>query len=164
MKVFFLDYILNVSIVLCALVVSGWLYEVGWGFYYQHANISNFYQSSGLLALDVCEGDEHQSVVSDRQVFGTDVGYSADLTKELNWITEAGPIKVYEENKKPFVENKEGNQLIQNLPTTLSAGEYEWTFYITLDIYGHDRDVIPPVKSNIFNVLECQDETIDTNN
>lgn len=157
MKTFLLEYTANVVFALLILLVGGLFVEQIYGFYYRYAPIDAFYENRQFLALDVCEGDEHQSVLSERYLYGTELGYSAEVSKELLRIESGESIKVWEETTQPFVEvTTTGTvQRIQKLPTDLEAGIYKWVLYITLDVYGNDRQVIPPVESNLFNISNC---------
>lgn len=158
MKNFLIEYTANVVFALLILLVGGLFVEQVYGFYYRYASVDNFYENRQFLALDICEGDEHQSVRSERYLYGTSFGYSAVVTKELLRVEGEQETKVWEETTQPFVEvTTTGTvQRIQKLPTDLEAGIYKWVLYITLDVYGNDREVIPPVESNLFNIANCK--------
>lgn len=156
MKQIIIDYIYNVVIAALILAVGSYLYGQGEYWYYKKAPITNFFETGEMVAFDVCEGDENQNILSGRIVKGTDVGYHAQVTRELKNV--AGE-KVFEETVFPFAEvsNNGASTRIQQLPANLPAGEYQWTIYITLDVYGVDREVIPPMMSNVFTI-KTQDE------
>lgn len=154
---FIRDYLLNVAIAMVLLSLGSFMVGEARSLYYQYSDIENFYLRGEFVAFDVCVGDENQSIISGRTVVGTDIGYQAEIYKELLKIEGENKIKVYEESSTPFVEveGNGGSQRIQRLPTTLEAGAYQWVLYVTLDVYGNDREVIPPLESTIFNVIPC---------
>lgn len=154
MKKFVLDYSLNVLVAFIALILISQVFDIAKGLYYSQAPLDNFYQRGDFIALDVCVGDENQSIISSRVVRGTENGYPAVVNREL--FTKSGQ-KVYEETATPFVDvagNGE-SQRIQRLPTWLAEGEYYWILYIRLNINGAERDVIPPLVSTHFKITNC---------
>ena len=162
MKHHILNYVLNVAIALAVLSGGNLLYNQAKTVYYRNADINNFFVVGEMIAQDICEGDENQNISSTRIVKGTDVGYHARVTREL-W--RIGDGKVFEETVFPFSEVAANgdSKRIQQLPTNLPAGQYQWTLYITINVFGQDREVIPPMVSNIFNIYpkdECIKDTL----
>lgn len=126
--------------------------------YYTHADIERFYIPGPMIAEDACVGSLNHLVTSKRIVRSTDVGWPAEVTKELFRIEDGTFIKVHEERTQPFVEVS-GNghsQRYQSLPEGLPIGNYQWHLAVILSLKGHDRSDIPLIKSNIFKILVCE--------
>lgn len=157
MNDFLHNYALNSLIALVILWAGGVIVDDIYRVYYTYTSLDHFFESKSLAALDICAGDEHQSIISERYVYGTKVGYPADVTKELNRLEPQGLVKVYEERTSPFVEVAvQPTQRVQDIPSDLAPGQYQWILYVTLDINGVKRHVIPPLESNVFSILDCQ--------
>ena len=154
MKQFLLDYSLNVVIAIILLMGASFLFDTAKALYYTYSPLDSFYERGEFIALDVCVGDENQSIMSTRTVKGTDLGYSAVVTRELFNIAND---KILEETVSPFVDvaGNGKSQRIQRLPTWLPAGEYYWVLYVKLNVYSVTREVIPPLVSTTFRVVEC---------
>ena len=168
------NYGLNVLIAFVLLTVGAAFLNQVEHIWYRFAPQSMFYERYGMAAEDVCVGDTKQAIVSNRQVFGTEIGYPAEVSKELFCDSGDGYGKVYEERSFPIVEPVDEVTLpdgtksypaprVQQLPDYLDVGECKWVIAIKLDINGAMRDVIPPTESNVFSVLPremCNVETI----
>jgi hypothetical protein len=157
MKTFVRDYLLNVLIATLVLFVGSFGISHVKTLYYTHADVGNFYVRGDLIAEDVCVGNSSHLVMSDREVKGSEIGYSATLIRELVRVENDTFVKVYEESATPFIEKREGAQArVQQLPASLPIGEYRWNLYLTIDVHGVDRPVIPPLTSNVFEVINCE--------
>lgn len=159
MKTAIINYGLNFIIVATCLLLTNFMWIISQGLYYKYAPISWFYESVLFQVDDVCVGDTTQNTTSVRLVKATDTGYPANVTRELYLVEDAILNKVFEERVQPFVEVRPdgAGSRVQQIPSFLPVGEYQWTLYITLFIHGQQRTDIPPVTSNTFDVLNCEE-------
>jgi hypothetical protein len=124
--------------------------------YYKYADIDNFYVATTIEAPDVCVGDATQRLISDRRVLKTDVGYNAYVVRELFLLGSDTSEEYYKESKDTFIQasTNGSNPRTQHLPT-MKVGQYIWVLYITLYVNGVERNDVPPLLSNTFNVTLC---------
>lgn len=155
MKQFLKDYVLNFVIALTLLFVANWMVTQSKEMYYTYMRLENFVVINSLSVSDVCLGETEQMVRLDREVYGTDIGYKATFSKEL--YTVPGNIQIYGYVAYPFIEKRdeEDGGKLQQIPE-LAAGNYQWTYYIDIDVFGVTREYFPPIKSNIFSVVDCE--------
>lgn len=158
MKQFALDYLLNVAIAVILLFSAGNIFDFAKNFYYSNAPISWFYENGGLVVSDVCLGSLEQDVQSVRFVKGTIIGYRAVVIRELGEIENDTFVKIHEERVEPFIEFIPNgvSYRTQRLPFELDEGQYQWLLYPSIIIQGVTRADIPPIESNIFNVVDCE--------
>lgn len=153
----FTNYILNTIIVLILLLLGNFVYVQGTEAYIRHADISNFYENKDFFVENICVGDTKQAVASTRFVYGTDTGYDATVIRELFLVERGLQTKILDEAATPFIEVAENGSVtrIQNIPSDLEVGAYQWVLRISLVIKGIIRDDIPLVESNVFQIKNC---------
>ena len=156
-KDFTKNYIYNVIFAFILLSTISLFWQTGLNAYYKYAPIETFYQAGLLLAEDVTTCSETQTLISERVVKNTDTGYPAEVIRELSLVTKNGTAEYFKESKNVFVQvdGNGGNTRVQQLPDFLVEGEYFWVIYITLYVNGVERNDVPPLISNIFNVTAC---------
>lgn len=157
MRQFWIDYALNVAIAACILVLASFVIDFGKTTYYTYADITNFYESVEFTVEDVCLGELDQHTQSLRYVRGTVIGYRAIVIRELGKVEDDTFVKIHEERVEPFIEYiPDGiSYRVQKLPFELKEGSYQWVLYPTIFIEGVKRTDVPPIESNVFEVIQC---------
>ena len=132
-----------------------------WRYYYQTANIEEFYEPVEMFAENICLGDLTQDVQSIRHVRGTETGWQADIVRELDRNDSNGLFKkVWEESANVFIEKVPDGKVNREaaLPR-LQEGVYQWRITVVKLYlpYGVERVVSPSLTSNNFAVEKCGD-------
>jgi hypothetical protein len=162
MKIFLIDYSLNVLIALIILSVFGTLYEQSKVAYYTFSPIETFYEAGELTASDVCLGDTKQLLTSTRTVKNTSVGYPATVVRELSVLKDGTSIEIYKESVDVFIQAKDNGLVSRHqLLIPLEVGEYRWAIYPVIKTGTVVRNDVPPIISNVFKVYDCSQNNND---